>query len=145
VRQNAKAWAKVLGVERLSASGPPALDGEREVILATPTQMYAAQALRCLEAGKHVQVEIPLADSLRDEAVVAMQKRTGLVAMCGHTRRFNPTTSSSASDFRRASSASSGWTCRPILLPHQYERARPAAILDRRAPPPPRRKTTTKP
>ena len=61
------------------------------VILATPTQMHAAQALQCLEAGKHVQVEIPLADSLRDaEAVVAMQKRTGLVAMCGHTRRFNP-------------------------------------------------------
>ena len=61
------------------------------MILATPTQMHAAQALQCLEAGKHVQVEIPLADSLRDaEAVVAMQKRTGLVAMCGHTRRFNP-------------------------------------------------------
>jgi 2-hydroxy-4-carboxymuconate semialdehyde hemiacetal dehydrogenase len=61
------------------------------VILATPTQMHAAQALQCLEAGKHVEVEIPLADSLRDaEAVVAMQKRTGLVAMCGHTRRFNP-------------------------------------------------------
>ncbi len=66
----------------------PALDA---VILATPTQMHAAQALQCLEAGKHVQVEIPLADSLKAaEAVVAMQKRTGLVAMCGHTRRFNP-------------------------------------------------------
>jgi 2-hydroxy-4-carboxymuconate semialdehyde hemiacetal dehydrogenase len=53
--------------------------------------MHAAQALQCLEAGKHVQVEIPLADRLKDaEAVVAMQKQTGLVAMCGHTRRFNP-------------------------------------------------------
>jgi predicted dehydrogenase len=60
VRQNANALAKVSGVERLSVSGPPALDGEREVILATPTQMHAAQALQCLEAGKHVQVEIPL-------------------------------------------------------------------------------------
>jgi 2-hydroxy-4-carboxymuconate semialdehyde hemiacetal dehydrogenase len=67
------------------------LPGLDAVILATPTQMHSAQALQCLEAGKHVQVEIPLADSLRDaEAVVAMQKRTGLVAMCGHTRRFNP-------------------------------------------------------
>ncbi len=67
------------------------LPGLDAVILATPTQMHAAQALQCLEAGKHVQVEIPLADSLREaEAVVAMQKRTGLVAMCGHTRRFNP-------------------------------------------------------
>ena len=61
------------------------------VILCTPTQMHAAQALQCLDAGKHVQVEIPLADSLQDtEAVVARQKQTGLVAMCGHTRRFNP-------------------------------------------------------
>ena len=61
------------------------------VILCTPTQMHAAQAIACLKAGKHVQVEIPLADSLADaEAVVALQRETGLVAMCGHTRRFNP-------------------------------------------------------
>ena len=61
------------------------------VILCTPTQMHAGQALACLNAGKHVQVEIPLADSLADaEAVVALQAKTGLVAMCGHTRRFNP-------------------------------------------------------
>ena len=61
------------------------------VILCTPTQMHAVQALACLQAGKHVQVEIPLADSLAGaEQVVALQKQTGLVAMCGHTRRFNP-------------------------------------------------------
>ena len=61
------------------------------VILCTPTQMHAAQAIECLKAGKHVQVEIPLADSLKDaEAVADLQKQTGLVAMCGHTRRFNP-------------------------------------------------------
>ena len=61
------------------------------VILCTPTPMHAAQAIACMQAGKHVQVEIPLADSLADaRAVVAMQKQTGLVAMCGHTRRFNP-------------------------------------------------------
>jgi 2-hydroxy-4-carboxymuconate semialdehyde hemiacetal dehydrogenase len=61
------------------------------VILCTPTQMHAAQAIACLKAGKHVQVEIPLADSLAQaEAVVNLQKQTGLVAMCGHTRRFNP-------------------------------------------------------
>jgi 2-hydroxy-4-carboxymuconate semialdehyde hemiacetal dehydrogenase len=68
-----------------------ALPGLDAVILATPTQMHAAQALQCLQAGKHVQVEIPLADSLRDAyRVVDLQARTGLVAMCGHTRRFNP-------------------------------------------------------
>lgn len=61
------------------------------VILCTPTQMHATQAMQCLRAGKHVEVEIPLADSLADaEAVVALQRETGLVAMCGHTRRFNP-------------------------------------------------------
>lgn len=61
------------------------------VILCTPTQMHAAQAIDCLKAGKHVQVEIPLADSLKDaQQVVELQKETGLVAMCGHTRRFNP-------------------------------------------------------
>jgi 2-hydroxy-4-carboxymuconate semialdehyde hemiacetal dehydrogenase len=61
------------------------------VILCTPTQMHAAQAIACMKAGKHVQVEIPLADNLADaEAVVKMQQQTGLVAMCGHTRRFNP-------------------------------------------------------
>ena len=61
------------------------------VILCTPTQMHAEQSIACLNAGKHVQVEIPLADSLAGaESVVALQKKTGLVAMCGHTRRFNP-------------------------------------------------------
>ena len=61
------------------------------VILCTPTQMHASQALQCLRAGKHVEVEIPLADSLEDaQAVVEEQRRSGLVAMVGHTRRFNP-------------------------------------------------------
>ena len=65
--------------------------GVEAVILATPTQMHAAQGIQCLEAGKHVQIEIPMADNLADsEALVAAQKRTGLVAMAGHTRRFNP-------------------------------------------------------
>ncbi|MEP7301639.1 MAG: Gfo/Idh/MocA family oxidoreductase [Caldimonas sp.] len=61
------------------------------VILCTPTQMHASQSIACLKAGKHVQVEIPLADSWKDaENVARAQKQTGLVAMCGHTRRFNP-------------------------------------------------------
>jgi len=68
-----------------------ALPGLDAVILCTPTQMHASQALACLKAGKHVQVEIPLCDVLRDgEAVVEAAARSGKVAMCGHTRRFNP-------------------------------------------------------
>lgn len=61
------------------------------VILCTPTQMHADQAIACMDAGKHVEVEIPLADSLADaEAVLAKQQETGLICMAGHTRRFNP-------------------------------------------------------
>jgi 2-hydroxy-4-carboxymuconate semialdehyde hemiacetal dehydrogenase len=61
------------------------------VILCTPTQMHASQTLACLQAGKHVQVEIPLCDVLLDgEQVVQAAKASGKVAMCGHTRRFNP-------------------------------------------------------
>jgi 2-hydroxy-4-carboxymuconate semialdehyde hemiacetal dehydrogenase len=61
------------------------------VILCTPTQMHAEQSIAAMKAGKHVQVEIPLCDSLQEgRAVVEMQKKTGLVAMVGHTRRFNP-------------------------------------------------------
>jgi 2-hydroxy-4-carboxymuconate semialdehyde hemiacetal dehydrogenase len=61
------------------------------VILCTPTQMHADQTLACLKAGKHVQVEIPLADTLKGaQDVVTLAQSSGLVAMCGHTRRFNP-------------------------------------------------------
>jgi 2-hydroxy-4-carboxymuconate semialdehyde hemiacetal dehydrogenase len=61
------------------------------VILCTPTQMHAEQTLACLSAGKHVQVEIPLADTLKGaQEVVDLARTSGLVAMCGHTRRFNP-------------------------------------------------------
>ena len=74
--------------ELAEALEQPGLDA---VILCTPTQMHAAQAIQCMDAGKHVQVEIPLCDNLADgEAVLKKQQETGLVAMVGHTRRFNP-------------------------------------------------------
>jgi 2-hydroxy-4-carboxymuconate semialdehyde hemiacetal dehydrogenase len=65
--------------------------GVDAAILATPTQMHADQTIQCLRAGKHVQVEIPMSDSVADaERVAQAQKETGLIAMAGHTRRFNP-------------------------------------------------------
>ncbi|MCH8130287.1 MAG: Gfo/Idh/MocA family oxidoreductase, partial [Acidobacteria bacterium] len=65
--------------------------GVDAVILATPTPLHASQAIAALEAGKHTLVEIPMADNLADsEALVEAQERSGLVAMVGHTRRFNP-------------------------------------------------------
>ena len=67
------------------------IPGVEAVILATPTQMHAQQAVQCMEAGKHVEIEIPMADSVADaQWIVDVQKKTGMVAMAGHTRRFNP-------------------------------------------------------
>ncbi|MBL4236640.1 Gfo/Idh/MocA family oxidoreductase [Vibrio fluvialis] len=67
------------------------LDNVDAAILATPTHLHASQAIECLEAGKHVLVEIPMADNIEDaRRLVETQQRTGLVAVAGHTRRFNP-------------------------------------------------------
>jgi 2-hydroxy-4-carboxymuconate semialdehyde hemiacetal dehydrogenase len=65
--------------------------GVEAVLLATPTQLHAKQAEQCMRAGKHVMIEIPIADNLADsERLLQVQKETGVVAMGGHTRRFNP-------------------------------------------------------
>jgi 2-hydroxy-4-carboxymuconate semialdehyde hemiacetal dehydrogenase len=65
--------------------------GVEAAILTTPTQMHAAQGEQCMRAGKHVMIEIPIADNLKDsERLLNVQKETGLIAMGGHTRRFNP-------------------------------------------------------
>jgi len=85
--------AEKYGIEHVTTdlSKSLALDRLDAVVLATPTQMHAEQSILCLEAGKHVEVEIPLCDNLADgRRVVDAQQRSGLVAMCGHTRRFNP-------------------------------------------------------
>jgi 2-hydroxy-4-carboxymuconate semialdehyde hemiacetal dehydrogenase len=61
------------------------------IILATPTQMHAEQAIACMKAGKPVLIEIPMADSLADsEEICRVQKQTGVLAMAGQVRRFNP-------------------------------------------------------
>src|ERR1700694_2415690 len=65
--------------------------GLEAVILASPTQVHAKQAEQCMRAGKHVLIEIPMADSVQDaERLVEVQKETGVIAMAGHVRRFNP-------------------------------------------------------
>jgi 2-hydroxy-4-carboxymuconate semialdehyde hemiacetal dehydrogenase len=90
---NTRAVAQKYGIAHVTTdlNESLALPEVDAVILCTPTQMHAAQAIACLKAGKHVQVEIPLADKLSDaEEVASLQQQTGLVAMCGHTRRFNP-------------------------------------------------------
>jgi 2-hydroxy-4-carboxymuconate semialdehyde hemiacetal dehydrogenase len=65
--------------------------GLEAVILASPTQMHAKQGVACMQAGKHVQIEIPVSDSLADaELLFKTQQETGVICMGGHTRRFNP-------------------------------------------------------
>src|SRR5690606_29045767 len=65
--------------------------GVEAAIITSPTQIHAKQAIQTMRAGKHVEIEIPIADSLADaEAIHKVQQETGLIAMAGHTRRFNP-------------------------------------------------------
>ena len=88
-----RAVAKKYGIGHVTTDLSEALGrpGVEAAILATPTPLHAAQAIACLKAGKHVQVEIPLADRWSDaQAVADLQKATGLTCMVGHTRRFNP-------------------------------------------------------
>ncbi|MCW2350402.1 MULTISPECIES: Gfo/Idh/MocA family oxidoreductase [unclassified Sphingobium] len=96
ISRRAEQAAEVAAKYRAKHSGTEldealARDDVDAVILCTPTQMHAQQAIACMKAGKHVQVEIPLSDSWADaQAVIDTQKETGLVCMVGHTRRFNP-------------------------------------------------------
>ena len=88
-----EAFAKERGIGHWTKDLDESLarDDVDAVILATPTQIHAAQGIACLKAGKHVLVEIPMADSLADsEELVRVQQETGLVAMVDHVRRFNP-------------------------------------------------------
>src|SRR3954470_13019077 len=88
-----KAVAEKFGIPHWSLDLTECLaqPGVDAAILATPTQMHARQAIQCMRAGKHVMIEIPMADTVADaEEIVKVQRETGLVAMAGHTRRFNP-------------------------------------------------------
>lgn len=90
--ESTKKVADEFGVPTWTTSLDEALKMDFDAaIIASPTQIHAQQAIAVMEAGKHVMIEIPMADSLEDaQAIVDAQKRTGMVAMAGHTRRFNP-------------------------------------------------------
>ena len=92
-KEKIEAFAAERGVPHAATSLDDCLarDDVDAVILSTPTQLHAEQAIACMKAGKHVLVEIPMADSLEDsQEIVRVQKETGLVAMAGQVRRFNP-------------------------------------------------------
>ena len=91
--ESTEAVAKQYGIPHWTTNMDEALEqpGVEAAILTSPTQVHAEQAIQVMRAGKHVEVEIPVADSLADaKRIDAVQKETGLVAMGGHTRRFNP-------------------------------------------------------
>ncbi|MGA1206851.1 MAG: Gfo/Idh/MocA family oxidoreductase [Litorivicinaceae bacterium] len=85
--------AEQYGVAKYTTDFDDAINtpGVDAVIITSPTQLHAQQAIAAMRAGKHVEIEIPMADSVADaEAICAVQKETGVIAMAGHTRRFNP-------------------------------------------------------
>ncbi|MGD2168248.1 MAG: Gfo/Idh/MocA family oxidoreductase [Gammaproteobacteria bacterium] len=91
--ESTKAVADQYGIPHWTGDLDEALaqPGVEAAIIASPTQMHADQAVQVLESGKHVEVEIPIADSLTDATrILDAQKRSGKIAMAGHTRRFNP-------------------------------------------------------
>ena len=91
--ETTEAVARKYGIPHWTTNFDEALarPGVEAVILTSPTQVHAEQATKVMRAGKHVEIEIPIADSLADaERILAVQKETGVVAMGGHTRRFNP-------------------------------------------------------
>src|SRR5215467_7345291 len=91
--ESTESVAKKYGISHWTTNFEEALarPGLEAVILTSPTQVHAQQATQCMRAGKHVEIEIPISDSLADaEKILAVQKETGLIAMAGHTRRFNP-------------------------------------------------------
>ena len=87
-----EALAKERGIPRCFTELKECIEDDIDaLILATPTHLHAGQAIACMDAGKHILIEIPMADSLEDsKRIVQKQRETGLTCMAGHVRRFNP-------------------------------------------------------
>jgi 2-hydroxy-4-carboxymuconate semialdehyde hemiacetal dehydrogenase len=83
--------AKKYGIPHFTGDLGEGIKRADAVILTTPTQMHFRQGEQVMRAGKHVLIEIPIADSVSDsEALAAIAKETAVTAMAGHVRRFNP-------------------------------------------------------
>ena len=92
IAADTEAFADEFGIDTWTTDLAEALALDADAaILATPTPMHAGQAIEVMRAGKHVLVEIPMADNLADSnELVRVQRETGVTAMVCHTRRFNP-------------------------------------------------------
>ena len=60
------------------------------VVIATPVSTHYDLAMRCVESGKHVLVEKPMATQVSQiEDIARVANNNNLVAMVGHTFLFN--------------------------------------------------------
>jgi 2-hydroxy-4-carboxymuconate semialdehyde hemiacetal dehydrogenase len=76
------------GVDLAAALADPAVD---LVVITSPNDLHAGQALQSLEAGKHVIVEIPLATSIADAGrVAAAAKAASRRVLVCHSMRSYP-------------------------------------------------------
>ncbi len=83
--------AEKYGIKHYTGELSEGIERADAVILTTPTKMHFSQGEQVMRAGKHVLVEIPVTDSVEDaENLVKIAKETGVIAMGGHVRRFNP-------------------------------------------------------
>jgi predicted dehydrogenase len=83
--------------EIAAAHGTTAFEDPRDIaglnlaVIATPTESHAAIAAALIDAGIHVLVEKPIAQTLADaDAMIAAARRRGVVLAVGHSERFNP-------------------------------------------------------
>ena len=91
IRKRRRPWRQKYGIPHYTDDLAEGIKRADAVILTTPTKMHFRQSEQVMRAGKHVLVEIPVTDSLEDaEKLVKIAAQTGVVAMGGHVRRFNP-------------------------------------------------------
>lgn len=87
----ARAFAERYGYRKWTTSLEEALADPTVgiVVLASPSEFHEAQAIQCIEAGKHTLIEIPVAMSLAGaERVVAAGEKAGVVYGLCHPMRF---------------------------------------------------------
>ena len=88
--QNAEALSKEKGYKRFN-SIKSLIEACEMIDIVTPTLYHHEVALKALEAGKHIFIEKPIANSLLEALeITAKAKDKNLLGQVGHVERFNP-------------------------------------------------------
>ena len=91
VAEDMQAFAQKWQIPHVSRNLEECLNqpGVGAVINTGPSQLHVEQTQTCIEHGKHVLLEIPMALNLADsEALVELESESGLTCMVCHTRHF---------------------------------------------------------